>query len=76
MTQLEAIRTLCNIWGSPSVIGHHDISRIEAVAQPGETLLSAVARVAEVNVAGVRPFDFMRIRALCFERECRPAVSR
>lgn len=45
-----------NIGGSSSMV-----KRITEQALPNETLLETVARLAEINVTGVKPFDYLEI---------------
>lgn len=69
MTKHEARQILRNVWGNPHVIGQHDVASIKAVAEPNETLLQTVSRIAGIDVSGVAPFNYHAIRALVFEAE-------
>jgi hypothetical protein len=64
MTKREAIQILRDVWGSGGNLSGHGVRRIEAVALPDETALQTVARIAEVDVSGIQPFNHLAILKL------------
>lgn len=71
MTKEHARSLLRHIWGCPNCLGSGDAKAIERVSQPGETALDTVARIAEVDISGVQPFDHFAIRQRVAEAEVR-----
>jgi hypothetical protein len=62
MTRDEARAMLAGRWGVGETLTPDDVRAIEACAEPHETALDTVARVAQVDVSGIRAFDHAGIR--------------
>lgn len=58
----EARTMLYAFWGSGQDLDAASLRRIEEAQISGETELQTLARIAGVNVDGVRPFDHAEIR--------------
>lgn len=69
MNLKRARRILKTVWGCGESISYNDAKEIEAFALPGESALDTVARLAEVSVAGVKPFDCDSIYAIVSRAE-------
>jgi len=76
MTPREALQLLRSVWGGGSNLSAKQAEQLASCAQEGETSLATCARLAGVDVSGVKAFDTAHIYALCSRREAEMDLAR
>jgi hypothetical protein len=59
------LNVLEHVWGKQHTLTREQADALTAHELPGETALATVARLAGVDVSGVKPFEHSKVRELC-----------